>query len=232
MIRQPVGQKLKIVCLCPSITHERLCGLHCCAAHSARLHRGPATRVVPLVLAVPSSLAFTAGSMLPTTCTLRARAPTPQGPAAAAFSLCAPSRPRVFVAGALALPSGCHLSCPPDNRKQSRLTGANATPAGKARLPLENPTTWPPNSEHASAPQAGCSPTQACSGPTVATSPCSPGSPRGRGPGQSPGPEGVERVPIRKRSGVALSFRRGAGTALCHLEIPRHQHPCRLQGGL
>lgn len=57
------------------------------------------------------------------------------------------------------------------------------------------------------------------------------GGPTAGEPGQSPDPERVERAPTRKRSGVALSFRHSAGTALCHLEISPSPKPiavCRV----
>lgn len=63
--------------------------------------------------------------------------------------------------------------------------------------------------------------------PSPSTFPLEQGGPRA---GQPPDPERVERASIRKRSGVAFSFRQSACLALCHLEISRHQKPMRFAG--
>lgn len=128
MIRQPVAQNLK---LCPCIQHHTpeiqpghvlpSLPVHECTSDRIsaprRQRSSPPrtchTHVVPFVQAVPPSLAFTAGSMLPSP------APTHRHPrpGLAGTALCAPSRPRVFVAEALALLTGCHHLSSPDNRK-------------------------------------------------------------------------------------------------------------------
>lgn len=110
MIRQPVAQNLKY---CPCIQRHTLheCTPDRISAPRRQRPSPPRTCHTRRPACAGDAALPHLHSRLHASCCPHAR-PGPAGTA-----LCAPSRPRVLVAGALALFTGCHLFFSPDNRK-------------------------------------------------------------------------------------------------------------------